>query len=200
MKAEVRYSYAKYLQDYSNSDTEIKVKYLLSNYNRLPKLIESYESTWEIVVKAEKRYNAREELGDPGIRVQRTRNSNPTMAEALINAELDLAKTETNLRVLVKGTDNPAQRIKEKLIIQDMRDDYSIIVNAIHSLDQKDEEIFLRYLNNEYDVNDIADCNQITYTSAKSKIYNIRKTVILNATENIKLKYEILNRREGNED
>ena len=81
-----------------------------------------------------------------------------------------------------------------------MRDDYSIIINAIHSLDQKDEEIFLRYLNNEYDVNDIADCNQITYTSAKSKIYNIRKTVILNATENIKLKYEILNRREGNED
>ena len=200
MKAEVRYSYARHLQEYSNSDTEIKVKYLLSNYNRLPKLIDSYESTWEIVVKAEKRYNASSELGDLGIRVQRTRNSNPTMAEALINAELDLAKTETNLRVLVKGTDNPAQRIKEKLIIQDMRDDYSIIVNAIHSLDQKDEEIFLRYLNNEYDVNDIADCNQITYTSAKSKIYNIRKTVILNATENIKLKYEILNRREGNED
>jgi hypothetical protein len=200
MKAEVRYSYARHLQEYSNSDTEIKVKFLLSNYNRLPKLIDSYESTWEIIVKAEKRYNARAELGDIGIRVQRTRNSNPTMAEALINAELDLAKTETNLRVLVKGTDNPAQRIKEKLIIQDMRDDYSIIVNAIHSLDQKDEEIFLRYLNNEYDVNDIADCNQITYTSAKSKIYNIRKTVILNATENIKLKYEILNRREGNED
>ena len=200
MKAEVRYSYAKYLQDYSNSDTEIKVKYLLSNYNRLPKLIESYESTWEIVVKAEKRYNAREELGDPGIRVQRTRNSNPTMEEAIINTELELVKSGTNLKVLVKGTDNPEQHIKEKLIIQDMRDDYSIIVNAIHSLDQKDEEIFLRYLNNEYDVNDIADCNQITYTSAKSKIYNIRKTVILNATENIKLKYEILNRREGNED
>jgi hypothetical protein len=163
-------------------------------------LIDSYESTWEIIVKAEKRYNARAELGDIGIRVQRTRNSNPTMEEAIINTELELVKSGTNLKVLVKGTDNPAQRIKEKLIIQDMRDDYSIIVNAIHSLDQKDEEIFLRYLNNEYDVNDIADCNQITYTSAKSKIYNIRKTVILNATENIKLKYEILNRREGNED
>jgi len=49
------------------NEKEIKVKYLLSNYNRLPKLIESYESTLEIVVKAEKRYNAREELGDPGI-------------------------------------------------------------------------------------------------------------------------------------
>ena len=48
-------------------------------------------------------------------------------------------------------------------------------------------------------VHDIADCNQITYTTAKRKIYDIRKAVILNATENIKLKYGIINRGKANE-
>ena len=35
--------------------------------------------------------------------------------------------------------------------------------------------------------------------TAKRKLYDIRKAVILNATENIKLKYGIINRGKANE-
>ncbi|MBC3805707.1 hypothetical protein GH808_14980 [Acetobacterium fimetarium] len=42
--------------------------------------------------------------------------------------EIEQAQSETELRIIVKGTDNPDQHIRERLIIQDMGDDYSIMV------------------------------------------------------------------------
>ena len=194
MDVEQHYSYVKKLQNYSKFDPECKVKFILNNFKRFLKLVDGFEATWGIIVKAEKRYNSAAGSGDLGVRVQKSGYSNPTMQEAMFNMEMERAKTESELGSIVKGTDNPNQHIWEKHIIQDMRDDYSIMVNAIHELDQLDEEMFLRYLKKEDVVRDIADKCNIQYSSAKRKIYDIRKTVILTAAENIELKYRIINR------
>ena len=166
--------------------------YLLSNFERFPRMIARYESNWEIVVKAEKRYNSVSANGNLGVRVQKSGTSDPTMNEAISNIEIQQASSDTELRIMLKETDHPEEHLVEKLIIQDMQDDYAIILNAIHSLDKADAELFLSYLKKEKSVQEIAAKCNIQYSSAKRKVYDIRKSVIDTAVEDIKLKYSII--------
>lgn len=196
MDAEAKYPYVKKLHHYSRSDTECKVKYILKNYERFPKMVAGYDSNWEVIIKAEKRYNLEASKGDLGIRVQKSGTSDPTMNEAISNVEIEQSQSENDLRVILKGTDDPNQHIREKLIIQDMKDDYIILQNAIHALGKKDEQMLLRYLQRENDgLQDLADECNLELSTYKKYIYSIKKAVIISAVECIDLKYGIIQRR-----
>ncbi|SFG84982.1 hypothetical protein [Oribacterium sp. WCC10] len=196
MEVEAKYSYVKKLHHYSRSDPECKAKFILKNYERFPKIIAGYESNWAIIVKAEKRYNEKAASGELGVRIQKSGTSNPTMNEAIANLELSTARSETDLRHVLKGTDNPDQHVKDKLIIQDMQDDYTILCNAIYALGTKDEEMFVRYLTRENEaLQDLADEYKMELANFKKQIYSIKKAVFLSTVECIDLKYGIIERR-----
>lgn len=199
MKAEAYYPFSVHLQDYSQKDPKCKARYILDNFSRFPKMIEGYESDWKITVKAEKRYNFLKEMGDPGIRVQASKISNPTMNQAISKFEEDTATTAKDIRSLVHGTDDPGRRIMEKMVIADMKDDYEIILNAIHRLDSSDENLFLPYIRTEKTIQEVADELQVQYSSAKNKMRRLKKMVLFTATENIRHKNEIIKRRYGDD-
>ena len=201
MGAEAQYSYVKKLHHYSRSDPECKAKYILKNYERFPKMVEGYQSNWEIIIKAEKRYNQEADKGDLGVRVQKSGTSNPTMNEVIANIEIEEAHSESELRLVLRGTDNPDQHIREKLIIQDMQDDYTIMRNAIHALGKKEEEMFLRYLLKEDEtLQDLATELHMDLANFKKQIYNIKKSVILSTVECFDLKYSFIHRRANDEE
>ncbi len=195
MKAEAYYPYVKHLREYSQSEPERKARFILGNFRRFPKMIEGYESDWKIVVTAEKRYNTLHEMGDLGIRVQTSGTGNPTMNKAIFETELDNAAGKRDLFSVVKGTDDPEQHIREKMVIADMKDDYSIMKNAIHRLEEVDAEVLLRYIQMEKTIQEIADELQMNYDSAKKKLQRLRKEVIVDAAENIRCRCERNNRR-----
>lgn len=196
MGTEAHYTYIKKLHQYSKSDSECKAKFILKNYEQFPKIIAGYESNWAVIIKAEKRYNEKIASGDPGVRIQKSGISNPTMNEAIANLEISTARSENDLRHILKGTDNLDQHVKDKLIIQDMQDDYTIMCNAIHALGNKEEVMFLRYLTREKDaLQDLADEFKMDLANFKKQIYSIKKDVILSAVECIDLKYGIIERR-----
>lgn len=195
MKAEAYYPYVKHLREYSQSEPERKARFILGNFRRFPKMIEGYESDWKIVVTAEKRYNTLHEMGDLGIRVQTSGTGNPTMNKAIFETELDNAAGKRDLFSVVKGTDDPEQHIREKMVIADMKDDYSIMKNAIHRLQEVDAEVLLNYIRMEKTIQEIADELQMNYDSAKKKLQRLRKEVIVDAAENIRCRCERKNRR-----
>ena len=101
----------------------------------------------------------------------------------------------------MRGTDNPDQHIREKLIIQDMQDDYTIMRNAIHALGKKEEEMFLRYLLKEDEtLQDLATELHMDLANFKKQIYNIKKSVILSTVECFDLKYSFIHRRANDEE
>ena len=195
MKAEAYYPYVKHLREYSQSEPERKARFILGNFRRFPKMIEGYESDWKIVVTAEKRYNTLHEMGDLGIRVQTSGTGNPTMNKAIFETELDNAAGKRDLFSVVKGTDDPEQHIREKMVIADMKDDYSIMKNAIHRLQEVDAEVLLHYIRMEKTIQEIADELQMNYDSAKKKLQRLRKEVIVDAAENIRCRCERNKRR-----
>lgn len=200
MTCEGYYLLGKKLQRYVRSDSEGKAAYILSNYERFPKMIAGYKSIWEIIVKAEKRYNASLDYGNPGIRVQSSGNSDPTMTEAMTNIEIESATSEAELRDILKGTDNPEQHLKERLAIRSMQDDYTITRNVIHALEQRDEELFLKYLRRKGSLQEIADEYHVELSTCKKRIYRIKKTVMKSAMEYIDLKEQIVLRRKTDDE
>ncbi len=190
MKAEAYYPYVKHLREYSQSEPELKAKFILGNFRRFPKMIEGYESDWKVVVTAEKRYNTLHEMGNLGIRIQTSGTGNPTMNKAIFETELDSAATNRDLFSVVKGTDDPEQHIREKMVIADMKDDYSIMKNAIYRLEEMDAELLLHYIRMEKTIQEIADELQMNYDSAKKKLQRLRKEVIIDVAENIRCRCE----------
>ena len=53
------------------------------------------------------------------------------MNKAIFETELDNAAGKRDWFSVVKGTDDPEQHIREKMVIADMKDDYSIMKNAM---------------------------------------------------------------------
>lgn len=195
MKAEAYYPYVKHLREYSQSEPELKAKFILGNFRRFPKMIEGYESDWKVVVTAEKRYNTLHEMGNLGIKIQTSGTGNPTMNKAIFETELDSAATNRDLFSVVKGTDDPEQHIREQMVIADMKDDYSIMKNAIYRLEEMDAELLLHYIRMEKMIQEIADELQVNYSSAKKKLQRLRKEVIIDTAENIRCRCERKNRR-----
>lgn len=111
---------------------------------------------------------------------------NPTMNKAIFETELDSAATNRDLFSVVKGTDDSEQHIREKMVIADMKDDYSIMKNAIYRLEEMDAELLLHYIRMEKTIQEIADELQMNYSSAKKKLQRLRREVIIDAAENIR--------------
>lgn len=195
MGAETPYSYEEKLHHYSESAPEYKVKYILANYDRFPRIVAGYESNWEVIIRAERRYSQVAEKGVLGVRVQTSEISDPTMTDAISNLEINAAHTKKELFHVLKGTDNPDQHIMAKCIIQDMQDDYEILRNMICMLGQADEEMLLRYLQREDDsLQNLADECGLELATYKKRIYNLKKSVSFSAVECIEVKYGLVQR------
>lgn len=192
---EHEYPYTRKLFDYAMANPFDKVKYMMDNFDRFQNLITGYEADWKIIVQAEMRHRHEADKDELGVRVQMGGISNPTMDNAMLNIALDQAQSENDLLHILKGTDNPIQYIKEKMIIQDMKDDYMILNNQIHALGAGNEERLLHYLRREnLTLQMLADESHLHLASYKKLIYGIKKAVIASAVECIDLKYYILER------
>lgn len=194
---ENEYPYTRKLFGYAKATSFDKVKYIMKNYECFPNLIAGYEANWKIIVQAELRHSHKADRGELGVRVQMSGISDPTMDNAVQNTVLGQAQSENDLLGIFIGTDNPIQYIKEKMIIQDMKDDYMILKNQIHALGAGNEERLLRYLQRkDLTLQMLADESHLQLASYKKMIYGIKKTVITSAVEYIDLKYSILERGE----
>ena len=91
----------------------------------------------------------------------------------------------------LKDTDCPEWHLREAEIIEDMREDYSILVDVIHTLKPTEQKLLLPYLTYEKSLRDIADEAGILYESAAVKITRIRTKVRKDAANSLANKYSI---------
>lgn len=191
MQPEATTSFRSVLRNYIKAEPEKKAKYILGNFAVFISIVDSCEHSLKRTIKAERRYNRKNAMGDVGIRVQNSHIGDPTSEEATENIMLDKAFELGDLEKELKDTDCPEWHLRDAEIIEDMREDYSILVDVIHTLKPTEQNLLLPYLTYEKSLRDIADEAGILYESAAVKITRIRTKVRKDAANSLANKYSI---------
>lgn len=162
---------------YFNSDAERRFEILCQNFSVFPGIIESYTEGLVYQIQAERDYNRRKATGDLGVSIQKIGwTSDPTAKKAVDN----VMTRNAVITCEIEGKEFEQLEHKEEYkqdayTLQLMRTDYNLFSKQLCILNQKDRELFTKYISREQCLGDIADELEIQYESAYQRVRRIRR-------------------------
>ena len=162
---------------YFNSDAERRFEILCQNFSVFPGIIESYTEGLVYQIQAERDYNRRKATGDLGVSIQKIGwTSDPTAQKAVDN----VMTRNAVITCEIEGKEFEQLEHKEEYkqdayTLQLMRTDYNLFSKQLCILNQKDRELFTKYISREQCLGDIADELEIQYESAYQRVRRIRR-------------------------
>lgn len=169
---------ASLIRQYAAADAAGRVKLIYCNFATFLGIIDTRVEDLLYMIENEKSFNRREELGDLGVRVQKsgisditgnTATSNVMTRDALIGCDFSSG--------VLDGTDRGEAFKKEALIIKQMRKDYELFNNQLNCLVPKDREMLLKYIEAHEPIANIADEKGIAVDSARKYIFRIKQMI-----------------------
>ena len=134
---------------YIRATVEKRVEIILDNYATFNRILDGYEKSLSIVIRNERDFNRKKQLGDSGIRVQTSNISDITAQTAIENVEIQEAIHDGDWRTATKGSDNIFEHRLEIETIGQMRDDYDIVTGQLSALLKEEYDFYLPYINRE---------------------------------------------------
>lgn len=165
------------LDDYKKANDEKRVRIILEHYSGFMAFVNAYEFGLIGTIKAERLYNRRAAIGNPGVRVQTSGIGNPTSCEGDEDMIVREAVRAGDYVTALRGADRFEKHKWEILTLKDMRETFALVEEHIGSLDDE-KELFKRYLKHEFDLATIADSEGVTVDAMKKRFRNDRNDVI----------------------
>ena len=173
---------------YRNATIRGKIDIILNYYPGFEEMLQGLKELLCINIEADKRQRKRRELGEPGIRIQKSGYADPT-ADTAIERVMLLDAIETgNLEQEVKNTECPEEYRLEAGTIARMKEDYLVVRACMKILPCEKAHLLQNYYECKMNAEMMKgqdDFNASYYT----KIYRIRKQVKDIAEKKKKKKY-----------
>ena len=166
------------VERYSRATVEKRIEIILDNYGSFNRILDGYEKTLSIVIRNERDYNRKRQLGDSGIRIQTSNISDITAQTAVENVTIQEAIHEGDWFTALKGADNQDKHRREIETICQMRDDYGIVTGQLSVVLQKEEyDLYLPYINGEKGCFEIAADEGLSPEAVRMRLYRYRSIV-----------------------
>ena len=166
------------VERYSRATVEKRIEIILDNYGSFNRILDGYEKTLSIVIRNERDYNRKRQLGDSGIRIQTSNISDITAQTAVENVTIQEAIHEGDWVTALKGADNLDKHRREIETICQMRDDYGIVTGQLSVVLQKEEyDFYLPYINGEKGCFEIAADEGLSPEAVRMRLYRYRSIV-----------------------
>ena len=164
---------------YAKADAMDRINLIYNNFTSFLGVVESRTEGLVYLIENEKATNRRHENGDLGVRVQKSTISDPTgnMATGNVMTRDALMACDFSGGVL-DGTDRREAFIREALVLKDMRRDYKLFNDQLSSLEEKERELVLSYIERKKTMSELAEDLCIDYSSVKKKLYRSKKKVM----------------------
>jgi hypothetical protein len=162
---------------YSRATVEKRVEIILDNYATFNRILDGYEKSLSIVIRNERDFNRKKQLGDSGIRVQTSNISDITAQTAIENVEIQEAIHDGDWRTATKGSDNIFEHRLEIETIGQMRDDYDIVTGQLSALLKEEYDFYLPYINREKNCFEIAEEQGLSPEAVRMRLYRYRLIV-----------------------
>lgn len=162
---------------YGRSNVGKRVEIILDNYAMFNQLLDGYERSLSIVIRNERDFNRRRQLGDSGIRVQTSNISDITAKTAIENISIQEAIHNGDYLTALKGADNIAKHRKEIETICRMRDDYGIVTGQLSVLQKEEYDFYLPYINGDKGCFEIAADEGLSPEAVRMRLYRYRSIV-----------------------
>lgn len=173
---------------YRNATIRGKIDIILNYYPGFEEMLQGLKELLCINIEADKRQRKRRELGEPGIRIQKSGYVDPT-ADTAIERVMLLDAIETgNLEQEVKNTECPEEYRLEAGTIARMKEDYLVVRACMKILPCEKAHLLQNYYECKMNAEMMKgqdDFNASYYT----KIYRIRKQVKDIAEKTLQAKY-----------
>ena len=167
------------VEDYRKASVEKRIDMILQNFSRFEAIIDCFEKNLSIQIKEEVDYNRHATYGNLGVRIQTSYIANPTQDTACDRESIEKAVKAGDYVTALQGADNYEAHRAEILTLQRMRNDYYRVYNLVNSLDPRERRIFKRYILKEATITDIADVENLTFESVKTRIKKSKQQVRL---------------------
>ena len=162
---------------YSRATVEKRFGIILDNYATFNRILDGYEKSLSIVIRNERDFNRKKQLGDSGIRVQTSNISDITAQTAIENVEIQEAIHDGDWRTATKGSDNIFKHRLEIETIGQMRDDYDIVTGQLSALLKEEYDFYLPYINREKNCFEIAEEQGLSPEAVRMRLYRYRLIV-----------------------
>ena len=162
---------------YIRATVEKRVEIILDNYATFNRILDGYEKSLSIVIRNERDFNRKKQLGDSGIRVQTSNISDITAQTAIENVEIQEAIHDGDWRTATKGSDNIFEHRLEIETIGQMRDDYDIVTGQLSALLKEEYDFYLPYINREKNCFEIAEEQGLSPEAVRMRLYRYRLIV-----------------------
>lgn len=162
---------------YGRSNVGKRVEIILDNYAMFNQMLDGYERSLSIVIRNEREFNRKRQLGDSGIRVQTSNISDITARTAIENVSIQEAIHNGDCYEALKGADNITKHRKEIETICRMRDDYGIVTGQLSVLQKEEYDFYLPYINGEKGCFEIAADEGLSPEAVRMRLYRYRSIV-----------------------
>ncbi len=162
---------------YGRSNVGKRVEIILDNYAMFNQILDGYERSLSIVIRNEREFNRKRQLGESGIRVQTSNISDITARTAIENVSIQEAIHNGDCYEALKGADNMTKHRREIETICRMRDDYGIVTGQLSVLQKEEYDFYLPYINGEKGCFEIAADEGISPEAVRMRLYRYRSIV-----------------------
>ncbi len=164
--------------NYKGSAPEERLDIIFTNFPNFIGIVDGYTEGLVHLIASERRYNRRNKNGNPGIRIQKSGNSDITSDTACENILIRDSLRACKLTEDVLADTDMEDRIrfeKDMLTLQMMRQEFDVVKAHMKALN-KDEHFVLReYFCEGKDIVEIADEAGIAYESARQRIRRAKR-------------------------
>ena len=159
------------IKKYVDATAEKRVDIIIKNYARFIGIVDGYTEGLRYMIECEKESNSRQDIGELGVRVQiGGRISDPTAKKAIRNVLTRDAIINCDFSGdVMDGVDHAEVYIRDAYVLRDMRKDYNLFNSQLGILGTE-RELFLKFINKEKTLSDIADEQGITYESMQQRM------------------------------
>lgn len=162
---------------YGRSNVGKRVEIILDNYAMFNQMLDGYERSLSIVIRNEREFNRKRQLGDSGIKVQTSNISDITARTAIENVSIQEAIHNGDCYEALKGADNMTEHRREIETICRMRDDYGIVTGQLSVLQKEEYDFYLPYINGEKGCFEIAADEGLSPEAVRMRLYRYRSIV-----------------------
>ncbi len=176
------------IQKYVTSTSAKRVDFIIKYYADFMGIVEGYTDGLQYMIECDKECNARQNMGDLGVRVQTGgMTGDPTAKHAIRNilTREALVKCDFSDGVM-DGVDRAAEYMSDAYILKDMRKHFNLFNRQLIRLGKGQEE-FKLYISREKNISELAEVNGVTYETEQWRLNCLKK----------KLKEEVVGYLEG---
>lgn len=178
-----------FIKKYATADVDGRMEIILKNYSRFIQMVDGYEECLSIIIRNERDYNRKKHKSDLGIRVQTSMLSDTTAQTAIENVTIQEAIRCGDIETALKGADDYEKHAVEIRTLLNMREDYRILSNQFHFLDESEGRIFSDYISKKRSLATIASDEGVAYETIRWRIRQTRQTLKFHAKEFLECKY-----------